>query len=102
MSQTASYVLGTVFENNIASENGGAIYSNGANLVLGDATQLVSNSAKNGGAVYVGNGLITIYNSTIGENGKENTAENGGAISIEGLAEGKYRELTPEELEKLK
>ena len=85
-SQVSSYILGTVFEGNTATENGGAIFSNGANLVVGDSCKFIANSAKNGGAIYANNGLITIYGSVIGENENGNTAENGAGISIEGLA----------------
>ncbi|MBQ9786506.1 MAG: hypothetical protein IJW25_03455, partial [Clostridia bacterium] len=86
-SQQPSSILGALLTGNISKNNGGAIYKSGdATLVVGDKTKLTLNEAISGGAIYASNGLLTIYDAIIGENGNGNKADNGGAISVEDFA----------------
>lgn len=66
---------------------GGAIYSSGGTVTVGASESatysatIQDSQAKQGGAIYYeGSGKVTVQAGTIGGDGHQNTAENGGAI----------------------
>jgi len=73
------------FRNNTSSETGGAIYSEGFTSFY--ANTFASDSAKNGGALYltdtINNSRKTIHNINKSEFYKNTAEENGGAVNIQ-------------------
>ena len=76
-----SEVFNCLFESNNGNNNGGAFYFSGYDIVINNSTFNFNQCNKCGGAIYVNssNGNITKCNF------KDNSAEDGGAITIENL-----------------
>ena len=63
------------FYRNVATENGGAVYANGANLKIVDSDFKYNTASNNGGAVFTYKGVTSFISS----NFMENNAKSGGA-----------------------
>lgn len=63
-----------VMKNNIADQDGGAIYSDGSNVTLGTISVTENTAAANGGGLCIKNGTFTMQD---GSNISNNTATNG-------------------------
>lgn len=69
-------VEGSTFNGNIASENGGAIFSEGPRAFIYNSTFYENSAKTSGGAVYFANGNNQLVHTTF----SWNTAEHGGAV----------------------
>ncbi len=71
----------TLFTHNSASRNGGALCLIGTNITVRDTVNIASNSARNGGAMYLESGAFFTISDLIKLNIFRNSAsEYGGAI----------------------
>ena len=69
-----------LFTNNTADSDGGAIYAEGSNILLKNRAEFCSNSALNGGAMYLSKATLTHTCSTMLNTSKNHAFEFGGAI----------------------
>ena len=69
-----------LFTNNTADSDGGAIYAEGSNILLKNRAEFCSNSALNGGAMYLSKATLTHTCSTMLNTSKNCAFEFGGAI----------------------
>ena len=72
---------GCVFEGNVAEDDGGAIYVDSATLVDEEGSQYLSNTGKKGGALYINGGDITLTDASIRSNA---ASVEGGGIAMTG------------------
>lgn len=78
--EIAEYQNNTIFEDNKASDKGGAIYNNDSDIVFNNG-RFISNVTKNdGGALYLDDGKVTLNNTVFEKNKTEYNS--GGAIYI--------------------
>jgi len=75
-------ISNSIFEQNIADNNGGAIYLNNSDIELLNSTFENNSSGNKGGAIYASNSTIDVYNNVFNQN---EAITYGGSLYLENL-----------------